>query len=175
MEETRQILDRIRTQTKNATEGLWEAFGTAILALTGPGDCKGCSGIPSPEHEPACYYSEIAGASEEDAAHIATLHNAAPHLITALEKVLDRHQPVDEEVIDQDCVDGECYHEDDEHPLRTMKLCKECYRFAHIVNSYYGEDGYSAVLWPCPNVTDITESIAPILGQLGLTAEPTQN
>lgn len=65
-------LDEIAARLEAATPGPWEAYGTTVAAMTGPGDCGGCSGLPSPAHEPACYWSEIAGASEADAALILT-------------------------------------------------------------------------------------------------------
>lgn len=94
MTDPRETLARIRKQADNATEGPWEAFGTVIDAITGPGDCRGCSGILSPAHEPACYYSEIAGAGERDAEFIAASRTTVPALLDALEKVLELHSPL---------------------------------------------------------------------------------
>lgn len=83
----------------------------------------------------------------------------------ALSAALELHRPVDEEVIPWDCAEGDCDHEDDEHPLDTVTLCEECYRLAAEVSPYYGENGCSAVLWPCPTAATITAALAGVEGE----------
>lgn len=95
MNDPRETLARIRKQADAATEGPWEAFGTVIDAFTGPGDCLGCSGILSPAHEPACYYSEIAGAGEQDAKFIAAARTTVPALLDLADAVFDLHRRSD--------------------------------------------------------------------------------
>ena len=68
-----------------ATEGPWEAHEGTVGAMTGPRDCGGCSGLVSPRHEPACFWSEVAGAAPADAAFIAAARTAVPRLLDALD------------------------------------------------------------------------------------------
>ena len=97
MTDPRETLARIRKQADAATPGPWEAFGTVIDAYTGPGDCPGCSGIPSPAHEPSCYHSEIAGAGEQDAEFIAASRTNVPALLDLAEAMLDLADQLDAE------------------------------------------------------------------------------
>ena len=92
-------LAEIRARVEAATEGPWEAFETTVGAITGPGDCGGCSGLLSPAHEPSCYWSEIAGACEADAEFIAASRTDVPWLLgqvelrdKALEAVMALHK-----------------------------------------------------------------------------------
>lgn len=133
MNDPRETLNRIRKQADAATEGPWEAFGTVIDAFTGPGDCPGCSGILSPAHEPACYYSEIAGAGERDAEFIAAARTTVPALLDALEAVLDAHSP--------------------DYTYPDCPKCSECSDLASTAERSY------AVLWPCPTVEAITTAL----------------
>ena len=85
---TRPSLAGIEKRAAAATEGPWEAFGTTVGAMTGPVDCGGCSGLPSPRHEPACLWRDLAEASEPDAAFIADARTAVPALTAAVRDVL---------------------------------------------------------------------------------------
>ena len=115
-------LAEIRARVEAATEGPWEAFGTTVGAFTGPGDCGGCSGLLSPEHEPSCYWSEIAGASEPDAEFIAASRTDLPALLAAVEAVMALHQPnpYDESECDH-CVDPADYMWRREYPCPTVQ------------------------------------------------------
>ena len=81
-------LDAIRDLADAATPGPWDAYGEAIMANVGPGDCRGCSGILSPAHEPSCGWTEIAGARDVDAHLIVALRAAAPLLTAALDTAI---------------------------------------------------------------------------------------
>lgn len=86
-----QILDRIKARAAEATPGPWEARENTVAAITGTGDCGGCSGILSPAHEPSCYWSQIAEAGAEDAEFIAHARTDVDRLTEALEAVLALH------------------------------------------------------------------------------------
>ena len=131
-------LNEIEARANAATEGPWEAFGTVIDAITGPGDCRGCSGILSPAHEPACYYSEIAGAGEQDAEFIAHARTDVPDMAAALRAVLEIHQDGGES---QGYLDDGSYGD-------LPNCCTEC-----------GSLGEYGVPYPCPTVTAIRQHI----------------
>ena len=137
MTDPRETLARIRKRADAATPGPWGADGHVIDAQTGPGNCPGCSGIPSPAHEPACLYSEIAGAGEQDAEFIAAARTDVPALLDALEKVLELHQPV---------TDGMGFTEDGYGGISPA--CSSC-----------GTSDEYAVPYPCPTVTAITTAL----------------
>lgn len=71
-----------------ATEGPWEAFGQVLAHNFGPGDCKGCSGMPAPAHEPACGWEQIGQMAEPDAEFIAASRTLVPAMEQALRDVL---------------------------------------------------------------------------------------
>lgn len=84
-------LDEIAERLEAATPVPWQAYGTTVAAMTGPGDCGGCSGLPSPAHEPACLWSEIAGADEPDAELIAHAPADLSSLLAVVREVAARH------------------------------------------------------------------------------------
>ena len=84
----REARDYLAGLIEGATPGPWDAYGEAIMANVGPGDCRGCSGILSPAHEPSCGWTEIAGARDVDARLIVALRAAAPLLIEALDSAI---------------------------------------------------------------------------------------
>lgn len=160
MSDPRETLARIRAQAGAATEGPWEVefywddtAGYEVEAITA-GGTKGV--IAPPWNSQGGVGIEVTTA---DAEFIAAARTTVPALVDALEKVRELHQPVGEEVIPWDCAEGDCDHEDDEHPLDTATLCGECYRLAVEVSPYYGESGCSAVLWPCPTFKAITDAL----------------
>lgn len=116
-----------------ATEGPWEAFGSTIGAMTGPGDCGGCSGILSPAHEPACYWSEIAGAGEADAEFIARARTGYPVALRALQAVLELHRPFEWSfgygpvTSCKGCADQGVPQEKAEWPCPTVRAIREVY------------------------------------------------
>ena len=85
---TRPSLAGIEKRAAAATEGPWEAHEGTVGAMTGPRGCGGCSGLVSPRHEPACFWSEVAGAAPADAAFIAAARTAIPALTAAVRDVL---------------------------------------------------------------------------------------
>ena len=88
---TRPSLAGIEQRAAAATEGPWEAHEGTVGAMTGPRGCGGCSGLVSPRHEPACFWSEVAGAAPADAAFIADARTAVPALTAAVRDVLALH------------------------------------------------------------------------------------
>ena len=87
-------LDESQRLTDQATEGPWEAYGSAIATLSEPWPgCTGCSGILSPAHLPDCYYREIAAAGEDDAEFIAEARTRFPQAVAALQAVMELHEP----------------------------------------------------------------------------------
>lgn len=115
-------LDEIEARLAAATPGPWEAYGTTVAAMTGPGDCGGCSGLPSPEHEPSCLWSQIAGADEPDAELIAHAPADLSSLLAVVREVARLHQPCHTECLNPS-------HE----AFCEAQICKTC---DHI--------------WPCP-------------------------
>ena len=113
-------LRAIRARVDAATEGPWEAFGTTVGAFTGPGDCGGCSGLLSPEHEPSCYWSEIAGASEPDAEFIAASRTDLPALLAAVEAVMELHA-ADEDGDCAECIRRAQGRGDQSYPCPTIR------------------------------------------------------
>ena len=91
MIDPRETLVSIRARVDAATEGPWRAYGTVIDAVTGTGDCKGCSGLDWPAHEPSCYHSEVAGSLPQNAEFIAHSRTDLPALLDSLEAILDTH------------------------------------------------------------------------------------
>lgn len=88
-------LDEIESRLEAATPGPWEAYGTVVAAMTGPGDCEGCSGVVGgPLHEPSCLWSEIAGAGEADAELIAHAPADLAALLAVVREVARLHQPI---------------------------------------------------------------------------------
>lgn len=87
-------LDEIAARLEAATPGPWEAYGTTVAAMTGPGECGGCSGLPSPAHEPACLWSEVAGAGELDADLIAHAPADLAALLAVVREVAKVSVPV---------------------------------------------------------------------------------
>lgn len=78
----------LRQVAEKATPGPWEAYGNIVAGITGPGGCGGCSGTLSPDHEPACYWSEIAQAGEPEAQFIAAFNPAvALELLDEVERL----------------------------------------------------------------------------------------
>ena len=167
MSDPRETLARIRAQADAATEGPWElefywddTTGDEVEAIMA-GGAKAV--IAPPWYRQGEEGIEV---TTVDAEFIAAARTDVPWLLEqvelrdkALEAVLELHRPVGEEVIPWDCAEGDCDHEDDEHPLDTVTLCGECYRLAVEVSPYYGENGCSAVLWPCPTVKAITDAL----------------
>ena len=89
---TRPSLAGIEHRTAAATEGPWEAHEGTVGAMTGPRGCGGCSGLVSPRHEPARFWSEVAGAAPADAEFIADARTAVPALTAAVRDVLALHR-----------------------------------------------------------------------------------
>ena len=112
---TRPSLAGIEQRTAAATEGPWEAFGTTVGAMTGPVDCGGCSGLPSPRHEPACLWRDLAEASEPDTEFIADARTAVPALLAAVRDVLALHRE-----------GGEVMGYDAEGVLDYLPACIDC-------------------------------------------------
>ena len=83
--------------------------------MTGPVDCGGCSGLPSPRHEPACLWRDLAEASEPDAAFIADARTAVPALTAAVRDVLTLHRE-----------GGEVLDYDAEGVYGYLTACDEC-------------------------------------------------
>ena len=164
MSDPREILSRIRSQANAATEGPWAPWldqdGTPHmngLLMVGNADAvlpEGESWIEGIDVNPIAHTY-----TPEDREFIAESRTTTPKLLDSVEDALELHRPTDVEVIPWDCGEGECDHEDDEHPTETVVLCEECYRLALDVYPYYGENGCSAVLWPCPTVTAITDPL----------------
>ena len=125
-------LSEIEERLANATPGPWKAYGTTVAAVTGPGDCGGCSGLISPEHEPSCYWSEIAGAGEPDAELIAHAPADLAALVAFAREIEARHRPV---------------HPDWVRP--GDRICEECTDAA----AYAA--GVSYVAWPCPTAAAV--------------------
>ena len=185
MSDPHETLARIRAQAEKATEGPWEVGDRYHCQSADKCDCRPDYGplVDTYQHEawgamhvhradepwwnegvlfrePGAPPGEVGREIiREDSEFIAAARTTVPALLDALEKVLELHRPVGEEVIPWDCAEGDCDHEDDEHPLDTVTLCGECYRLAVEVSPYYGENGCSAVLWPCPTVKAITDAL----------------
>ena len=156
MSDPRETLTRIRARADAATEGPWEH-----------GQCEPCGGRGRLDvtiwgrrgNALVASWCDDDEFNSADVEFIAAARTTVPALVDALEAVLELHRPVGEEVIPWDCAEGDCDHEDDEHPLDTVTLCGECYRLAVEVSPYYGENGCSTVLWPCPTVKAITDAL----------------
>ena len=112
---TRPSLAGIEKRATAATEGPWEAHEGIVGAMTGPRGCGGCSGLVSPRHEPACFWSEVAGAAPADAAFIADARTAVPALTAAVRDVLALHRE-----------DGKVLGYDAEGVLDYIPACAEC-------------------------------------------------
>lgn len=161
MSDPRETLAHIRAQVDAATEGPWEWAGKQVESFPQGENSLIAQGDPEREVIGSWGYDAwgVDVENPADAEFIAAARTTVPALLDALEKVLELHQPVGEEVIPWDCAEGDCDHEDDEHPLDTATLCGECYRLAVEVSPYYGENGCSAILWPCPTVKAITDAL----------------
>ena len=140
---TRPSLAGIEKRVAAATEGPWEAHEGTVGAMTGPRGCGGCSGLVSPRHEPACFWSEVAGAAPADAAFIAAARTAVPALTAAVRDVLALHRP-------------QPYGREGDPPFVPRLVCDHCLA---------QHDG--AVEYPCPTVralaahfdlTDLTDT-----------------
>jgi len=53
-----------RQATEQGARPEYAVMGDWLVVLTGPGDCKGCSGILSPAHEPGCGIEPVMQISE---------------------------------------------------------------------------------------------------------------
>lgn len=134
-------LDEIAARLEAATPGPWEAYGTTVAAMTGPGDCGGCSGLPSPEHEPSCLWSEIAGADEPDAELIAHAPADLSSLLAVVREVAGLHRPVPDGLGDTGTGYG-----------TVSPACGTC-----------GTHDEYAVPWPCPTARAL-EALTEIEG-----------
>ena len=91
----KKYIKHLQELESSATSGGWYAYGDVIAAMTGPGDCGGCSGVVGgPRHEPACEWSEIAWAGESDAEFIAAARRVVPSFIRLAEITLEQHNPL---------------------------------------------------------------------------------
>ena len=113
---TRPSLAGIEKRVAAATEGPWEAHEGTVGAMTGPRGCGGCSGLVSPRHEPACFWSEVAGAAPADAAFIAAARTAVPALTAAVRDVLALHAPAPVYAYIDDCG----HPDDGDHGIEVM-------------------------------------------------------
>lgn len=121
------ILEQIKTRAIEATPGPWEAHENTVAAITGTGDCGGCSGILSPAHEPSCYWSQIAEAERSDAEFIAHAREDIPRLTEALEAVLSVHHA-------------------EWHEFHERYFCEGCFKASGAARIGH---------WPCPTVAAI--------------------
>ena len=145
------FIERARALDAAATAGPWEAYGTAIEAEAGPGGCGGCSGLLSPAHEPACYWSEVAGAGEADAEFIAAARSMLPAAVEALARVRGLHRKFGLYELEDSCTNTSEEHREERHHESSDDVgefyCEDM-PIGAVCDECRNEDG-ERLEWPC--------------------------